>query len=58
MDRQFSADAPNRLWVADMTQHLTAEGLLYLAVVIDVFSRMVAGWSMGERQIVDLVLEL
>jgi len=54
--RQFSADAPNRLWVADMTQHLTAEGLWYLAVVLDVFSRMVVGWSMGERQAVDLVL--
>lgn len=54
--RQFSADAPNRLWVADMTEHLTAEGLWYLAVVLDVFSRMVVGWSMGERQAVDLIL--
>ena len=56
VERQFSTGAPNKLWVADMTQHLTAQGLLYLAVVIDVFSRMVIGWSMGERQTVDLVL--
>jgi len=56
VERRFSADAPNRLWVADMTQRLTARGGLYLAVVIDVFSRLVVGWSMGERQTVDLVL--
>ncbi len=56
VDRQFRADAPNKLWVADMTEHLTAEGLWYLAVILDVFSRMVVGWSMGERQAVDLVL--
>jgi len=54
--RQFRADRPNKLWVADMTQHMTLQGLLYLAVVIDVFSRMVVGWSMGERQTVDLVV--
>lgn len=56
VERRFCAGGPNRLWVADMTQHMTAQGRLYLAVVIDVFSRMVVGWSMGERQTVDLVL--
>jgi transposase InsO family protein len=55
VDREFSADAPDRLWVADITEHLTAQGVLYLAVVIDVFSRMVIGWSMSERQVVDMV---
>ena len=56
VDRKFSAESPNRLWVADITQHPTVQGLLYLAVVIDMFSRMVIGWSMSARQTVDLVL--
>jgi len=54
--RDFSADAPNRLWVADMTQHQTDEGWLYLAAVTDMYSRMVIGWSMADRATVDLVL--
>jgi len=56
VQRRFAAGAPNRLWVADMTERLTLEGVLYLAVIIDVFSRMVVGWSMGERKAVDLVI--
>lgn len=56
VQRRFAADAPNRLWVADMTERLTLEGVLYLAVILDVFSRMVVGWSMGERKAVDLVI--
>ncbi len=40
------ADAPNRKWVADFTYIWTAEGWLYLAAVIDLFSRRVVGWSM------------
>jgi len=43
-----SASAPNQLWVADITQHATGEGWLYFAPVIDVFSRRVVGWSMGD----------
>lgn len=54
--RDFTATAPNQLWVADITQHATGEGWLYFAPVIDVFSRMVVGWSMGERPTADLVL--
>lgn len=54
--RAFVATAPNQLWVADITQHTTGEGWVYTAVVIDAFSRMVMGWSMGERQTADLVL--
>jgi transposase InsO family protein len=54
--RQFTADAPNRLWVADLTQHLTDEGWLYLATIIDAFSRRVVGWAMGERATADLVV--
>lgn len=44
--RQFEADAPSRKWVADFTYIWTAEGWLYVAAVIDLFSRRVVGWSM------------
>ena len=56
VERRFSAEAPDRLWVADITQHATAEGWLYLAVVIDVFSRKVIGWSMSGRLHAELVV--
>jgi putative transposase len=46
VDRQFTASAPNQLWVADVTYVPTVQGWLYLACVTDVFSRMVIGWSM------------
>ncbi len=55
--RQYAAEAPNRLWVADLTQHPTDEGWLYLASVVDAFSRRVVGWSMGERATADLVVD-
>lgn len=54
--RQFRASGPNQLWVADMTYVPTWTGFLYLAVVIDVWSRRVVGWSMGERMTADLLL--
>lgn len=54
--RQFHAAAPNQLWVADMTYIPTWTGFLYLAVVIDAFSRKVVGWAMGERMTSELVL--
>lgn len=54
--RDFTATAPNQLWVADITQHATDEGWLYFATVIDAFSRKVVGWSMGERPVADLVV--
>ena len=47
LDRQFEAPAPNRKWVADFTYIWTAEGWLYVAAVIDLFSRRVVGWSMS-----------
>ena len=46
LDRQFTADQPNRKWIADFTYVWTAEGWLYVAAVIDLFSRRVVGWSM------------
>jgi putative transposase len=54
--RRFHADGPNQLWVADMTYVPTWMGFLYLAVVIDVWSRRVVGWAMSERMTADLVL--
>jgi len=46
LNRQFEADAPNQKWVTDITYVSTDEGWLYLAVVLDLFSRRVIGWSM------------
>src|SRR3546814_20118508 len=47
LDRQFTADRPNQKWVADFTYIWTAEGWLYVAAVIDLYSRRVVGWSMS-----------
>jgi putative transposase len=47
VDRNFTADQPNRLWVADITYVPTWAGFLYLAVVLDAFSRRIVGWAMG-----------
>jgi transposase InsO family protein len=52
----FAHDAPDRGWVADVTQHPTAEGGLYFAVVLDLFQRKVVGWKMNDRLDTDLVL--
>jgi putative transposase len=54
--QDFSASAPNQKWVADFTYIETAEGWLYLAVVLDLFSRKVIGWSMSQRMDTALVL--
>jgi putative transposase len=56
VQRHFSADAPNRLWVADATYVPTGEGFLYLAVVLDVFSRRIVGWSMSSHLYTELML--
>ena len=48
--RRFEAAAPNRLWVADVTYVPTLAGFLYLAVVLDVFSRRVVGWAMAAHR--------
>ncbi len=57
LQRDFSADEPNRKWVVDTTYLWTAEGWLYLAVVLDLFSRMVVGWSMATTQDAALVVQ-
>lgn len=56
VERTFVAAAPNALWVADITYIPTWSGFLYLAVVLDVFSRRVVGWSMSTTLHVDVVL--
>jgi len=58
VQRHFKAASINQLWVADMTYIPTWAGFLYLAVVIDVFSRKVVGWSFGETMTVDTGLKL
>ncbi len=55
VSRQFHRDLPDRLWVTDITEHPTREGKLYRAVVLDVFSRRVVGWSIDSRQETSLV---
>lgn len=57
LDRQFNPTQPNQLWGTDITYIRTNEGWLYLAVVIDLFSRLVVGWSMKSRITTDLVLD-
>ena len=57
VQRTFSAQAPNCLWVADITYVPTWAGFIYLAVVVDVFSRRVVGWSMANHLCTELVLE-
>jgi putative transposase len=57
VDRNFVAEAPNRLWVADITYLPTAAGFLYLAVVLDAFSRRIVGWAMANHLRSDLVLD-
>ena len=57
LDRQFYATQPNRKWIADFTYIWTAEGWLYVAAVIDLFSRRVVGWSMSATMTAQLVTD-
>ena len=54
LNRQFMVEAPNRVWAGDLTSVWTTEGWLYLAVLLDLYSRRVIGWAMGHRLTVDL----
>jgi len=61
LNREFSAEQPNSKWVTDTKAVETAEGWLYLAVILDLFSRMVIGWSMAateDEQLVELALRM
>ena len=57
LDRQFAAERPNQKWIADFTYIWTAEGWLYVAAVIDLFSRRVVGWSMKAEMTAQLVTD-
>jgi putative transposase len=57
LDRQFQADAPNQKWVADFTYIWTAEGWLYAAAVLDLYSRRIVGWSMQDSMTSQLVAD-
>lgn len=56
LERSFTADRPNQRWAADITYIRTAEGWLYLAVVMDLYSKAIVGWSMSHRITRDIVL--
>lgn len=57
LNRDFMPAEPNKAWVADITYVWTNEGWLYLAIVIDLYSRAVVGWSMSERMTRNLVMD-
>ena len=57
VDRRFSAEGPDRLWVADVTYVPTWAGFLYLAIVLDVWSRRIVGWAMAHHLKTALVLD-
>ena len=57
LDRQFTASTPNQRWVSDITYIDTAEGWLYLAVVLDLYSRAIVGWAMDRRMTRQLVAD-
>ena len=56
LDRDFTAEASDQRWVADITEFACVDGKLYLAGILDLHDRGIAGWSMGERQTTDLVV--
>ena len=57
LQREFTVTLPNQVWVTDITYILTHEGWLYLTAVIDLYSRMVVGWSMNSSMATELVLD-
>jgi len=57
LDREFAADRPNQKWLADFIYIWTAEGWLYVAVVLDLFSRRIVGWSMKAERDAALVMD-
>ena len=57
VQRRFVADAPNRLWLTDITEHPTREGKVYCAAVLDVYSRRIVGWSLADHLRAGLVVD-
>lgn len=54
--RRFSAEFPNKVWVSDITYIWTMEGWLYLCIILDLYSRIVAGWAMSSQMTIDLTI--
>lgn len=57
VNREFYVAAPNQIWTSDMSYVSTAEGWLYLCVILDLYSRKVVGWAMGTRMTADLMIQ-
>ena len=57
VNRNFSPSAPNLVWVTDITYIRTYEGWIFLAVIVDLYSRQVVGWAMQSQMTTDLVLK-
>jgi putative transposase len=57
VQRCFSADRPSKLWFTDITQHRTAEGWVYCAAVLDVYSWGIVGWSIADHLRTELVVD-
>jgi len=57
VNRDFSPAAPNKVWVTDITYIRTYEGWIFLAVIVDLYSRQVVGWAMQSQMTTDLVLQ-
>ena len=57
LEQNFSVDTPDQVWVTDITYIRTFEGWLYLAVVVDLYSRIVVGWSVKPTLTRELVLD-
>jgi putative transposase len=53
----FVADRPNTLWVNDITEHCTSEGTVHCCAMLDVYSRMIAGWTIADHMRTDLVVD-
>jgi putative transposase len=57
VNRDFTANEPNRLWITDITEHPTDEGKLYCAAVMDAYSRLIVGWSIADHMRTELVTD-
>jgi hypothetical protein len=57
VNRQFTVEAPNRLWITDITEHPTVEGKVYCAAVMDAYSRLIVGWSIAGHMRTELVTD-
>ena len=57
VNRNFTVTEPNRLWVTDITEHPTREGICYCAAVMDAYSRLIVGWSIADHMRTELVTD-